>query len=195
MKSLKTQNQSEKLKTTERGLIYMDILTNGRKSRALIDMGATNNFITGTMASVLKLEVHKDKGNLKANVLCTVPVTISSRCEKKAISTLVKERLLEWLESSIDGHEYKKKRNNVQYYFINPKARELIVDEKAKNQLLEKGDETNLDMRMSGKTNAMTMVKSKKKTFPQGGRNRKQEQDIDIDSEDNTNHKNKRKWV
>ncbi|WCJ29454.1 Transposon Tf2-6 polyprotein [Euphorbia peplus] len=50
----------------EKGLMYVDVVIQGKSRRAMVDSGAIDNFITDTEARRLKLEVHKESGKLKA---------------------------------------------------------------------------------------------------------------------------------
>ncbi|KAF2300132.1 hypothetical protein GH714_009335 [Hevea brasiliensis] len=52
--------------TTERGLMYVDLLINEKNARALVDTGATDNFIVDTLVTRFKLTVQADAGKIKA---------------------------------------------------------------------------------------------------------------------------------
>ncbi|KAG8632663.1 hypothetical protein MANES_18G042825v8 [Manihot esculenta] len=53
-------------KSSERGLIYVDLTINGKLARALVDTGATDNFIADSLVSHFKLKIKADKGKIKA---------------------------------------------------------------------------------------------------------------------------------
>ncbi|KAF2283823.1 hypothetical protein GH714_016266 [Hevea brasiliensis] len=60
-------SERQKTKTSsERGLMCVDLSINGKAIRALVDMGATDNFITDKMASRFKLNIQEDVGKIKA---------------------------------------------------------------------------------------------------------------------------------
>ncbi|XP_043813663.1 uncharacterized protein LOC110612552 [Manihot esculenta] len=53
-------------KSSERGLMYVDLTINGKLARALVDTGATNNFIADSFVSRFELKIKEDKGKIKA---------------------------------------------------------------------------------------------------------------------------------
>ncbi|KAF2294337.1 hypothetical protein GH714_009417 [Hevea brasiliensis] len=50
----------------EKGLIYVDLWINGKAARALVDTGATDNFIANTTALQFQLNMQEDTGKIKA---------------------------------------------------------------------------------------------------------------------------------
>ncbi|KAF2318058.1 hypothetical protein GH714_041390 [Hevea brasiliensis] len=46
--------------TTEKGLMYVDLLINGKNAKALVDTGATDNFVADTLVTRFKLMVQAD---------------------------------------------------------------------------------------------------------------------------------------
>ncbi|KAF2299531.1 hypothetical protein GH714_032378 [Hevea brasiliensis] len=70
--------------TTERGLMYVDLLINGKNARALVDTGATDNFVADTLVTRFKLIVQADAGKIKAvnsQALNTVGVARGVSCQ------------------------------------------------------------------------------------------------------------------
>ncbi|KAF2320036.1 hypothetical protein GH714_022341 [Hevea brasiliensis] len=70
--------------TTERGLMYVDLLINGKNARALVDTGATDNFVADTLVTRFKLTVQADAGKIKAvnsQALNTVGVARGVSCQ------------------------------------------------------------------------------------------------------------------
>ncbi|KAE8676551.1 hypothetical protein F3Y22_tig00111584pilonHSYRG00153 [Hibiscus syriacus] len=61
-----TQQLSNLRKEPERGLMYVDISVNGKTSKALVDTGATDTFISLEEAKRCKLIVTKEVGQMKA---------------------------------------------------------------------------------------------------------------------------------
>ena len=49
-----------------KGLMYVDMLVNGKKARAMVDTGATDSCMADTQAAKLKVKVTADHGKLKA---------------------------------------------------------------------------------------------------------------------------------
>ncbi|XP_057964296.1 uncharacterized protein LOC131155282 [Malania oleifera] len=71
-------------KSQEKGLMYVDLFLNGKKIRAMIDTGATHNFIADSEAQRLELQVVKDVGKIKAvnsPALTTVGVVPKVVCQ------------------------------------------------------------------------------------------------------------------
>ncbi|KAF2282493.1 hypothetical protein GH714_044032 [Hevea brasiliensis] len=52
--------------STEKGLIYVDLWINGKAARALVDTGATDNFIADRAALQFQLNMQEDTGKIKA---------------------------------------------------------------------------------------------------------------------------------
>ena len=52
--------------TTHKGLMYFELLTSGQKIVALVDNGATHNFISTRATARLRLKLAKDDSKLKA---------------------------------------------------------------------------------------------------------------------------------
>uniref|UniRef100_A0A2C9WGY9 Retrotransposon gag domain-containing protein n=1 Tax=Manihot esculenta TaxID=3983 RepID=A0A2C9WGY9_MANES len=71
-------------KSSERGLMYVELNINGKLARALVDTGATNNFIADSLVSRFKLKIKADKGKIKvvnSKAQNTVGVAQSVACE------------------------------------------------------------------------------------------------------------------
>ena len=51
---------------THRGLMYVELLTGGQKIVALVDSGATHNFVSTREAARLRLKLAKDDSKIKA---------------------------------------------------------------------------------------------------------------------------------
>uniref|UniRef100_A0A2C9WGC9 Aspartic peptidase DDI1-type domain-containing protein n=1 Tax=Manihot esculenta TaxID=3983 RepID=A0A2C9WGC9_MANES len=67
-----------------RGLMYVEMTINGKSTRALIDTGATDNFVADSVATRFKLRVQVEKGKIKAvnsEALNTVGVAHAVSCE------------------------------------------------------------------------------------------------------------------
>ncbi|KAF2288584.1 hypothetical protein GH714_009068 [Hevea brasiliensis] len=52
--------------STKKGLIYVDLRINGKTARALVETGATDNFITNTTVLQFKINMQEDTGKIKA---------------------------------------------------------------------------------------------------------------------------------
>ncbi|KAF2306901.1 hypothetical protein GH714_022427 [Hevea brasiliensis] len=52
--------------STEKGLIYVDLWINGQATRALVDTGATDNFIANAATLQFQLNMQEDTGKIKA---------------------------------------------------------------------------------------------------------------------------------
>ena len=53
-------------KTFEKGLLYVELTISGKQVQALLDTGATDNFLSNTLAQRLHLQIQPEKGKLKA---------------------------------------------------------------------------------------------------------------------------------
>ncbi|KAF2303476.1 hypothetical protein GH714_018708 [Hevea brasiliensis] len=81
LRALEKQKPKENAK---RGLMYVDLCINGKATRALIDTGATNNFVVDKMASRFKLNIQEDVGKIKAvnsKALNTVGIARRASCQ------------------------------------------------------------------------------------------------------------------
>jgi hypothetical protein len=58
--------KNKKGKVSNTGLMFVDIRVNGKPIRALIDTGATHNFVAGTEVERLGLSLEKDDSRIKA---------------------------------------------------------------------------------------------------------------------------------
>lgn len=56
----------ETKKAPQKGLMYVDLKVNGKATRAMVDTGATHNFVSGTEATRLGLKLEKDSSRMKA---------------------------------------------------------------------------------------------------------------------------------
>ncbi|XP_043700305.1 uncharacterized protein LOC122651025 [Telopea speciosissima] len=85
--AIKAKATEVKATTSQKGLMYVEVHINGKPSRAMIDTGATHNFVSMEEAKKLGLKVSKEGGWLKAVNSQARPIECVARGVEMSIGT------------------------------------------------------------------------------------------------------------